>query len=76
MILVSTLALRGTGRVEEAVERVGLTLDDRPLFTSFFTSSSSVPVTAQCKRVELLLHLVSYDGRKAFAVRPFTMKTI
>lgn len=58
IILVSTLALRGTGRVEEAVERVGLTLDDRPLFTSFFTSSSSVPVTTQCEANNSLLLIV------------------
>lgn len=44
MVLVSTVAFLGTGRVMEALEeRVGLTLQERP-FRSFFTSSSSVPV--------------------------------
>lgn len=43
MVLVSTVAFLGTGRVMEALEeRVGLTLQERP-FRSFFTSSSSVP---------------------------------
>lgn len=40
--LTSTLALRGTGRVEEVEERVGLTLEERPPFNRRFTSSSSV----------------------------------
>lgn len=43
MVWVSTVALLGTGTVMEALEeRVGLTLLERP-FSSFFTSSSSVP---------------------------------
>lgn len=45
-ILASTVAFLGTGRVEEAEERVGLTLLERPPFTSLFTSSSSVHLPA------------------------------
>lgn len=46
-VLASTLAFLGTGRVMEALEeRVGLTLLERP-FSSFFTSSSSVPAEPQ-----------------------------
>lgn len=47
IVWVSTVAFLGTGMVMEALEeRVGLTLQERP-FSSFFTSSSSVPVNAQ-----------------------------
>lgn len=64
MVLVSTLAFLGTGRVMEALEeRVGLTLLERP-FSSFFTSSNSVPAEPQmhkqmqqCSASQILFHL-------------------
>ena len=49
-VLASALAFFGTGRVVEAeAERVGLTLLERP-FSSFFTSSSSVPAETQTQQ--------------------------
>lgn len=54
MVLVSTVAFLGTGRVMEALEeRVGLTLQERP-FRSFFTSSSSVPVQPNTHKQTML----------------------
>lgn len=44
VMLVSMVALRGTGRGEVEGDLVGLTLAEREPFSSFFTSFSSVPV--------------------------------
>lgn len=50
MVWVSTVAFLGTGTVMEALEeRVGLTLLERP-FSSFLTSSSSVPAGSQAHK--------------------------
>lgn len=50
MVWVSTVAFLGTGTVMEALEeRVGLTLLERP-FSSFLTSSSSVPARSQAQK--------------------------
>lgn len=54
MVWVSTVAFLGTGTVMEALEeRVGLTLLERP-FSSFFTSSSSVPASRGTNNVRKL----------------------
>lgn len=49
MVCVSTVAfLEGGCEMEALEERVGLTLHERP-FSSFFTSSSSVPARDSCQ---------------------------
>lgn len=50
MVWVSTVAFLGMGTVMEALEeRVGLTLLERP-FSSFLTSSSSVPARSKAHK--------------------------
>lgn len=65
-MLVSMVALRGTGRGEVQGDLVGLTLAERDPFSSLFTSSSSVPVATEldqsfcCLNMPLLVTFSDY----------------
>lgn len=76
IVLVSTVAFLGTGRVMEVLEeRVGLTLLERP-FNSFFTSSSSVPAKQSHKQrspTAILPYL--FSKKYEFSLKVFSLQS-